>query len=93
LTIWPPPGGFFYARKPMADDQKSSFKFNPEISLGDIIMVITILVPVVIWGVRTESRIAVLEYEASQSKTFERDIKDALIRIENKLDQKADKKR
>jgi hypothetical protein len=76
----------------MEEEKKQAFKFNPEISLGDILMVVTIMVPVVIWGVRTESRLAVLEYEAGESKSFEGDIKNALIRIENKIDQKVDKK-
>lgn len=77
------------------DEQKpkSGFHLNPEVSVGDLVVAITIMIPMITWGIRTESRISVLEYQATQNMVVFREIKDTLVRVENKIDEKADKRR
>jgi hypothetical protein len=72
--------------------QKNGFHLNPEVSVGDLVIAITIIVPMVAWGIRTESRISVLEYQATQNMEIFKEIKDTLVRVEGKIDGKADKR-
>lgn len=72
--------------------QKTGFHLNPEVSVGDLVIAITIIVPMVTWAIHTESRISVLEYQATQNTLIFRDIKDTLVRVESKIDEKADKR-
>lgn len=72
--------------------QKGGFHLNPEISVGDLVIAVTIIIPMIAWGIRTESRISVLEYQAMQNMAVFREIKDTLVRVEGKIDEKADKR-
>lgn len=73
------------------------------VSVGHIITTITIAGSVLLWVMKMDSRMSVMENELSHSKqSYERvdrewrenmtDVKSYLIRIESKLDGKADKK-
>lgn len=72
------------------------------VSIGHIITTLTVACSVIVWAMKMDSRIAVLENEqqherstrAQMSQDWKEgmsDVKAYLVRIETKLDQKADK--
>jgi len=85
-----------------AQDGRTRFHFDPTISYGHILQLFAILIPVVIWGVRVETRqaevdvrLVAMQREMDRSEIVLNDklrsLQITLDRIENKLDQKADK--
>ncbi len=82
--------------------EKRHVRFDPTITLGHLIQLGAILVPLFIWGVRVEKtqteqqeRIAAMQREMERGEIVLNDklrsLQSTLDRIETKLDQKADK--
>ena len=90
---------------PLADERRSSFRLHldPTINAGHMLTTLTIIVGVIVWGVRLESRVDLeATLRARMEQQWERDqardaasfeeIKAALRRIEEKLDAKQDRR-
>jgi hypothetical protein len=86
----------------MANDQPRRPHFDMTVSLGHIIQVVVILIPVATWGIRVETRQAEVDIRllAMQREMDRNDVvlneklrglQNSLDRIETKLDGKADK--
>lgn len=84
------------------DRRAKHWHFDRTISIGHLITTLTIGGSVLIWAMHMETRVVVLENMAAYGKEtnakIERDVRDRLgdvnamlIRIESKLDTKADK--
>jgi hypothetical protein len=81
---------------------KRKIVFDPSFNLGHVIQVVVIIIPVVLWGIRVETRQNQLEdrmiaitREMARNEDLMRerlvDIKDTLRRIEVKVDNKVDR--
>lgn len=91
--------------RPVSDDQTGGSRrvhFDRTVSLGHIIQVVVILIPVATWGIRVETRQAevdvrlfALQREMDRNDVVLNDklraLQVTLDRIENKLDNKVDK--
>ena len=73
----------------MTDDK--SWHVKKEINLGHLLTTATAIVSFFIWIQTIETRLAVLESNKIIFKETVQEIKSTLIRIETKLDHKADK--
>ena len=81
----------------MSDEYSvGGWHLRKEITIGQIVTMVTVIVAVITWGTSVESRLLVLE---KSNQTLEKrldrdfaDLKRTLYRIESKIDQKADKK-
>lgn len=85
------------------DNRRRHWHLEKSISVGHIITTIAIAGSVLTWAMRMDSRVSVIEtqlhYSAEQQQRIEQygreglsEIKASLVRIEGKIDGKADKK-
>lgn len=87
----------------MLDDDKSGWHLNKNISIGHLITTFTVAASVMFWAMSMDTRVTVLERELAHSQAaderMEKELKESLIevkatllRIEMRMDAKADKK-
>ncbi len=83
-------------------DPRRRVHFEPTVTLGHLIQVVGVLVPLFVWGVRVETAQAKMEERAAaMQREIDRNeaalaerlrgLQSSMDRIEIKLDQKADK--
>lgn len=87
----------------MSEKSQHSWHFDPTVNLGHLLTTGTIIVAFVIWAIRLESKVETLDqynhhqdiliesYQSGVYRSMSR-IENSLVRIEEKLDRKADKR-
>ena len=80
----------------MTDEyQLGGWHLRKEITIGQIVTMVTVIIGLITWGTSVESRLLILEKSnKTLEKRLDRDfanIKKTLYRIEDKIDRKADK--
>ncbi|MDH5602154.1 MAG: hypothetical protein OEY78_12725 [Gammaproteobacteria bacterium] len=89
---------------PEAAAAKHNWHLDKRFTVGNLLTMVTIIVAVLAWVYKLDQRMALLEQSVIHQKEIHerdkqatasqyQDIKSSLLRIENKLDNKADKRR
>lgn len=77
-------------------EDRRGWHLDKRVNVGHLLTTVGLIVGVMVWGSKMESRIAVVENTvALQSNTTQKElseIKDSLRRIEDKLERKADRR-